>query len=397
MMTNAPYAGFRPVIALIGNRNAGKSALLNSLIGQEVSIVSNTLGTTTDAVNKVYELLPAGPVSFYDTAGLDDEGDLGQKRIEATKKVLERANVVLLVIGQVGITPKLEKLMARLQNMGTPVIPVFNFADVKPVDKKLLEEYDAINVSAKTGEGIEQLKNRMIALLMQKEPEKTLLDGLIQPNDTFVLVTPIDMAAPKGRLIMPQVQTLREVVDAKAFALITEETGLATALKKLVNPPKLVITDSQVVKKVVETLPAELPLTTFSMLFARLKGNFAEMLKGAEAIKNLPDKANVLIAEGCSHHISCDDIGRVKIPALLKKYTGKELNFEFVSGNDFPEDVTPYHIVIHCGGCVLTQKTVQNRVNRCQQQHVAITNYGMVISLTQGVLERTSAPLIKNA
>ncbi len=396
-MTNTPHAGFRPVIALIGNRNAGKSALLNSLIGQEVSIVSDTLGTTTDAVNKVYELLPAGPVSFYDTAGLDDEGDLGQKRIEATKKVLERANVVLLVIGQAGITPKLEKLMARLQNMGTPVIPVFNFADVKPVDKKLLEEYDAINVSAKTGEGIEQLKNRMIALLMQKEPEKTLLDGLIQPNDTFVLVTPIDMAAPKGRLIMPQVQTLREVVDAKAFALITEETGLATALKKLVNPPKLVITDSQVVKKVVETLPAELPLTTFSMLFARLKGNFAEMLKGAETIKNLPDNANVLIAEGCSHHISCDDIGRVKIPALLKKYTGKELNFEFVSGNDFPEDVTPYHIVIHCGGCVLTQKTVQNRVNRCQQQHVAITNYGMVISLTQGVLERTSAPLIKNA
>ncbi|MCM1324250.1 MAG: [FeFe] hydrogenase H-cluster maturation GTPase HydF [Acetobacter sp.] len=392
-----PHSGMRTTVAIVGNRNAGKSTLLNRITGQEVSIVSETLGTTTDAVIKTYELIPAGPISFYDTAGLDDEGELGRLRVRASEKILNRADMVLVVIGKDGITPDIDRRLKEFEQKEIPFIPVFNYADLSEptgYDKIIMEKYQGVTVSAKTGIGIDALKSRIAALLTPETSPKPLLDGLIQTGDIVILVTPIDTAAPKGRLIMPQTQTLREVLDMNALALTVQTSELPAALAALKTPPALVITDSQAIKEVAALTPKEIKLTTFSMLLAKNKGDFKKMLAGAYAIDELKDGDKILIAEGCSHRQTCDDIGRVKIPNLLQKHTGKQLSFAFTAGNDFPDNLTDYALVIHCGGCVLTRPEIRRRLNECTRQEVKVTNYGMLISHCQGVLPRTASPLL---
>ena len=398
MTIQMPHAGLRPVIAIIGKRNAGKSSLLNSITGQEVSIISDTLGTTTDAVHKAYELIPVGPVSFYDTAGIDDEGNLGQLRIKATQKIINRAELIIYVIGKDGIDTLDEKTFQEIKASDKPFIPVFNYADIIPLNHRnntIKMLYNGISVSAKTGLGIEELKQRIIEVLSPKLKEKPLISDVISPKDTVILVTPIDTAAPKGRLIMPEVQVMREALDHHAVVLTVQPEELSQALTTMQSqPPALVVTDSQVVKTVADIVPKNIPLTTFSMVLARAKWDFMPMLEGAKAIKNLQDNDKILIAEACSHRKTCDDIGRVKIPNMLKQYTQKNLQFDFYNGQDFPEHLTDYALVIHCGGCLLNQAEATHRIKKCQSQGVSITNYGMAISIAQGVLDRVSSPLI---
>ena len=384
-------AGLRKVISIIGNRNAGKSSLLNALLEQDVSIVSSEKGTTTDAVLKNYELIPVGPVSFYDTAGIDDVGELGDKRVKATQKAIKKSDLIIFVVGKEGLTAGIANMMRSYQLSGISFIPVFNFADEIELDnyhRGVMHMYDGIAVSAKTGVGIEDLRQKIIEKISQLEKDPKLVIDLIKPHDIVVLVTPIDEASPKGRMILPQVQVLRELLDGDAVVLVTKETELKDTLLALKNKPQLVITDSQAVKEVVALVPDDVNLTTFSMLFARAKGNFKQMLDGASVLNELPENSRILIAEGCSHHITCNDIGRVKIPNLIKNRAGKEFVFEFLSGSDFPEDLSGYDLVIHCGGCMLNRKEVQERMRQCAMQGVAVTNYGMVISWAQGVFDR---------
>ena len=397
MTTNTTPSGLRPVIAFIGYRNAGKSSLLNCMVNQEISIVSEELGTTTDAVMKAYELIPAGPVTFYDTAGLDDVGTLGEKRVKATEKIIKRADIIVYVIGKEGLDGVIEEKLRQMNIDGTKFIPVFNFADCTQLDKynqAILQLYHGIRVSAKTKEGIEELKNRLVEILTKDKQPDPLVADLVEPKDVVVLVTPIDLAAPKGRLILPQVQVIRELLDSNTIVMTTKVSELETTLGSLKKHPKLVITDSQAVKEVSAIVPSSIPLTTFSMLFARAKGNFEQMYHAVNSVQYLEDNSKILIAEGCSHHLTCDDIGRVKIPMLLQKYTGKKLNIEFVSGIDFPEDLSDYALVIHCGGCMLNQAEITRRLNECRKKNIPITNYGMLISLTQGVLTRVAEPLL---
>lgn len=384
-------AGLRKVISIVGNRNAGKSSLLNALLEQDVSIVSSEKGTTTDAVLKNYELIPVGPVSFYDTAGIDDVGELGDKRVKATQKAIKKSDLIIFVVGKEGLTAGIANMMRSYQLSGISFIPVFNFADEIELDnyhRGVMHMYDGIAVSAKTGVGIEDLRQKIIEKISQLEKDPKLVIDLIKPHDIVVLVTPIDEASPKGRMILPQVQVLRELLDGDAVVLVTKETELKDTLLALKNKPQLVITDSQAVKEVVALVPDDVNLTTFSMLFARAKGNFKQMLDGANVLNELPENSRILIAEGCSHHITCNDIGRVKIPNLIKNRAGKEFVFEFLSGSDFPEDLSGYDLVIHCGGCMLNRKEVQERMRQCAMQGVAVTNYGMVISWAQGVFDR---------
>jgi len=382
------YAGLRLSVAIVGRRNAGKSSLLNALVGQKTSIVSSTPGTTADAVCKAYELIGVGPVSLYDTAGLDDEGDLGALRVNAAKKIINRADLVLLVVGQNGIDDFICSLKEELQAKKIPFIIVFNFADLRSLndkDKSFANGYNALMVSAATGEGIEALQDKMMEVLAPLNEEPPLVCDLIAPKETVMLVTPIDLAAPKGRLIMPQVQVLREILDSGALALVVKEDAISDMLSQLKVPPSLVITDSQVVEKVASLLPKGVRLTTFSILFARYKGDLAVLSEGAAMLDNLQDGDKVLIAEGCSHRVTCDDIGRVKIPKLLAKYTKKQLIIDFASGFDFPDNLNDYKLVIHCGGCVLTRRLMLHRINECVRTGVKITNYGVAISKMRGV------------
>lgn len=397
MPGNTSSVNYRPLIAIIGNCNSGKSSLMNALTGQNLSIVSEKSGTTTDAVSKIYELIPFGPVTFYDTAGLDDTSELGKQRIQATHRVIARADLILYVIGDENLTLETEQKLQQFSANSTNFIPVFNFADKYKPDthtQKMITYYHGIQTSATTGLGLNELKKSIIEHLKKLKKTPDLLQNLLKPKDTVILVTPIDLAAPAGRLILPQVQTIREALDNDAIILTVKVAELNQALTLLKNPPALVICDSQAVKAVNDIVPNEIPLITFSMLFARAKGNFELMLKSTEVIKTLQDNDKILIAEGCSHHITCDDIGRVKIPALLQKFTGKNLQIEFVSGLDFPDVLDEYKLIIHCGGCMLNQKEISRRIEKAKQQNIPITNYGMVISLTQGVIKRTSAPLL---
>lgn len=389
-----PHAGMRLVVALVGKRNAGKSSLINALTGQEVAIVSDEKGTTTDAVVKAYELIPVGPISLYDTAGFDDDGKLGALRVKATLKVLMRSDLALLVIGKEGISSEDTKMIAELSDKHIPFIPVFNFGnerELTPADEAVKNKFGGVLVSAKSGYGIQELKEKMIEVLQPLAKEETMLGGLIKPRDVVLLVTPIDLAAPKGRLIMPQVQLLREVLDADAEAIVVKENDIEDMLSKLVVPPALVVTDSQVVHKVANVLPLSVPLTTFSTLLAHCKGDFKLLLDGVAHIDKLKDGDKVLIAEGCSHRTTCDDIGRIKLPAWLQKYTGKKLAFDFMAGGDFAEDLTEYALVIHCGGCVLNRMEIKRRLNECARRGVKVTNYGIAISKLQGVLDRVIA------
>lgn len=393
----APRA-LRCIMALIGRRNAGKSSLINALTGQEVAIVSAQPGTTTDAVAKPYELLPLGPVTFFDTAGLDDDGELGELRIKATRRVLYKSDMALIVVSEQGLDNHDKQIIAEVQKLGIPFILVFNKSDLAAVsatDRDYCQSRHLkwISVSAATGQNIEQLKQRLIELAPSEFREDPLLVGdLISPGDTVMMVVPIDLSAPKGRLILPQVQVLREILDCNAVAVVTKESKLAASLSGLKQPPALVITDSQVVLKVAATVPSEIKMTTFSTLFARYKGDIDILSRGAAAIDRLQPGDRVLIAEACSHHTLADDIGKVKIPRWLQQYCGGELQFEFCAGGDFPDDLEKFALVVHCGACMLNRTEMIRRLRECERRGVAVTNYGIAISKTQGVLERIMAP-----
>ncbi len=396
-MAKAPR-GERLIISLIGKRNAGKSSLINAIVGQEIAIVSDIAGTTTDPVAKHYELLPLGPVTFYDTAGIDDKGELGEKRIKATKKVLLKSDLALIVIDEQGIDERTEKIIYEIKELKIPYILVFNKSDIKEPDEKDIHLADKIGanhicVSAKTGKNIDDLKNLMIKLAPSYlKEERVLVGDLIRGGDIVVLVVPIDLAAPKGRLILPQVQTIREILDNDATAVVVKERELEDTLRNLKKKPALVITDSQAILKVSADVPNDIKLTTFSILFSRYKGELSEFVRGAKKIDELKDGDNILISEACSHHVQSDDIGRVKIPRWLLQYTGKELNIDVVSGSDFPDDLEKYSLIIHCGACMLNRMEMMRRLNESLRRNVPITNYGIAISKLQGVLERVLEP-----
>ena len=391
MSLNATPSGERVHIAFFGRRNAGKSSLVNAFTGQDLAIVSDVKGTTTDPVSKAMELLPLGPVQIIDTPGLDDEGELGTLRVQRTKLVLRKTDLAILVAdatAPLGETEQALLDLCRARNI--PWILVRSKAD-------LLEAIpeagaDTIYVSAKTGYHIHELKELAARLALGTENRRPLVSDLLQPGDTAVLVVPIDKAAPKGRLILPQQQVIRDALEAGAAALVCRETELNAALQGLNAPPKLVVTDSQVFGKVAQIVPQSVPLTSFSILMARYKGDLALTVAGAAAVRNLKDGDRVLIAEGCTHHRQCEDIGTVKIPRWLAESTGKTLQYDFCSGVEFPEDLTPYALVVHCGGCTLNPKEMAARQRLAVDQAVPITNYGVLIAAVHGILPRTLQP-----
>lgn len=397
-MSNKAPRGVRLVIALAGRRNAGKSSLINAMTGQNIAIVSDHPGTTTDPVAKQYELLPLGPVTFYDTAGLDDEGELGELRIKATRKILWRSDVAVVVISEHGITDYEKKIIDEIRELDIPFIVVFNKSDLREPSAEDItysteNKLRYLTTSAKESVGTDAVKEAIIDIAPPEMKHDPVLAGdLINEGDWVVCVVPIDLAAPKGRLILPQVQVLREILDCDAVGITVKEREIDEALSNLHRKPALVITDSQVVMSVAGDVPDNIPLTTFSTLFARYKGDLEKLVEGAEAIDNLKDGDTVLMGEACSHHAAADDIGRVKIPRWLTQYTGKDLNFEFYSGHDFPEDLERFKIAIHCGACMLNRTEMVRRIKECNRRGVPVTNYGVAISKLQGVLERVLKP-----
>ena len=397
-MSSTPR-GERLIITLLGNRNSGKSSLINALTNQEIAIVSEVPGTTTDPVAKRYELLPLGPVTFYDTAGLDDMGELGEKRIRAAYKVLFKTDMAIFVNDGSPFQENELKALQRLKEMKLPVLVIFNKSDLRKPHQNNIEfcqENDLawISVSAKTKENITLAKEKIIELAPSNlKEERPLVRDIVHSGDRVILVTPIDSSAPKGRLILPQVQVLRDLLDSGAVTTVVREFELNKALKALKSEPDLVITDSQVIQRVVNQLPPQVPLTTFSILFARYKGDLEALIKGCQKIDELKDGDRILIAEACSHHPQKDDIGRTKIPNWLKNYTQKDLNFDIAAGSDFPDNLEDYALIIHCGACMLNQKEMNNRIREAERRGVPITNYGLAISKLHGYFERTIAPL----
>lgn len=388
MGLNETPSANRVHIAFFGKRNSGKSSLVNAVTGQDISVVSDVKGTTTDPVYKAMELLPLGPVMIIDTPGMDDEGDLGALRVKKSRQVLNKTDVAVLVIDAVtGKTTEDEELIARFVERKLRYIVVYNKADL--LSKKPPEEDNTIFVSAKTGFNIIALKEKIAALATGEEPEQKIVGDLISPSDFVVLVVPIDKAAPKGRLILPQQQTIRDILDSGATAIVVREFELRQTLNNLGKKPKLVITDSQVFEQVSADTPKDIFLTSFSILFARYKGNLETAVRGVKALDYLQDGDTVLISEGCTHHRQCDDIGTVKLPRWINAYTHKNLNFEFTSGTQFPEDLSPYKLVVHCGGCMLNEREMKYRYTYASEQHVPITNYGILISYMQGILKRS--------
>ncbi len=391
MSMNQTPAGDRCHIGFFGRRNAGKSSVVNAVTGQNLSIVSDTKGTTTDPVYKTMELLPLGPVMIIDTPGYDDEGELGSLRVKKAWQALNKCDIAVLVIdGAEELGETEEKLLLRFQEKNIPYIIAYNKSDISP--KESLQENE-ICISTKTGQGIKSLKEKLAHLLKTDKEKKRIVGDLLKKGDFVVLVTPIDAAAPKGRLILPQQQTLRDILDANGYALVVKETELSGALKTFSTPPKMVITDSQVFDKVSKIVPEEISLTSFSILMARYKGYLLDAVRGVCAINALQDGDTILIAEGCTHHRQCNDIGTVKIPAWLKSYTGKKLNIETVSGTEFPEDLSRFDLIIHCGGCMLNEREVRYRMKCAKDAGVPVTNYGVLIAQMQGILKRSLAVL----
>lgn len=379
-------------IALFGKRNAGKSSLINALTGQQMALVSDVLGTTTDPVEKAMELLPLGPVVLIDTPGFDDEGELGQKRVERALQVLDKTDIALLVTDGSGLDATELAFLEKLQKKSVPTIVVCNKADL--LETLPTAKENEIFVSTQTGLGIEQLKQKLGALHVEKR-ERFLVADLLQKGDTVILVTPIDASAPKGRIILPQQQTLRDVLDAGCTALVCQPDRLQATLDNLKVSPKLVITDSQVFEDVAKILPSDLPLTSFSILFARYKGDLETLVQGAKALETLQDGDRVLISEGCTHHRQCGDIGSQKIPAWIRAFTGVEPRFEFTSGGVFPSDIKDYRLIVHCGGCMLTETQMQSRLQAARAAGVPMVNYGVAIAHMKGILARSLQPLNK--
>ena len=389
-------------IALFGNRNSGKSSLINALTNQPLAIVSPSKGTTTDPVYKSIEILPLGPCVLIDTAGLDDEGELGKLRIAKSLDVLDKCDIALMVIdGETGVTGHDIELAANIRGKKRPLAVLLNKIDkIADADSAVKTATDrlglpVIPVSAASGRGLAEVKNALPALLPDTGDDAQILDGIVNTGDIAVLVCPIDSAAPKGRLILPQQQVIRELCDAQCGALVCQTGELAAMLGKLAAPPRIVITDSQAFKEVSAIVPSSIPLTSFSILFARYKGNLEQLTAGAAALKTLRDGDRVLISEGCTHHRQCDDIGTVKIPRWLKQLTGKELVLEYSSGAGFPEDLSRYRLIIHCGGCMLTRRAMLARLEKAAKSGVPIVNYGIMIACVHGILERAAAPLKK--
>lgn len=391
MSMNDTPSGERVHIAFFGRRNAGKSSLVNAFTGQELAIVSEVKGTTTDPVYKSMELLPLGPVQIIDTPGIDDEGTLGEMRVKKTRQVLNRTDLAIVVADAAQPLQTADwELLGLIREKKIPYLIAWNKADllnaVPPVrDNELW-------VSARTGFHIHELKEAAARLAGQQEPKRPLVADLLQPGDLVVLVVPIDKAAPKGRLILPQQQTIRDILDAGACAVVCRDEELPQTLAKLAQPPRMVITDSQVFGKVAKMVPREVPLTSFSILMARYKGDLELTVQGAKALETLRTGDKVLLAEGCTHHRQCGDIGTVKLPAWIRKYTGTEPDFCFCSGRDFPDDLAEYKLVVHCGGCMLGQREMQYRQRAAVDQEIPITNYGILIAYLNGILPRTLEP-----
>ena len=389
MGLNDTPSGNRVHIGFFGRRNAGKSSVVNAVTGQALAVVSEVKGTTTDPVRKAMELLPLGPVMIIDTPGFDDEGELGALRVQKTRQVLNRTDIAVLVVdAQEGRRGSDEQLIRLFTEKEIPYLVVLNKADLLP-ELPVLRENE-LYVSAKTGFGIHELKERM-ARMRTDGPVRQLIGDLLAPNDLAVLVVPIDKAAPKGRLILPQQQTIRDLLDSGCAAAVVRETELEALLKTGIEP-KLVVTDSQVFGRVAELVPDGVPLTSFSILMARYKGFLEEAVRGVASVKALKDGDTVLIAEGCTHHRQCGDIGTVKIPGWLRQHTGKELKIATCSGTEFPEDLTPYALVIHCGGCMLNEREMRYRMKCAADQGVPITNFGTLIAHLHGILYRSLGP-----
>lgn len=387
MSLNETPSAERIHIGFFGLRNAGKSSLVNAVTGQELSVVSDVKGTTTDPVFKSMELLPLGPVMIIDTPGFDDTGSLGELRVKKTKQILNKTDIAVLAVdSSAGLSDIDNELIAMFGAKNLPYIIAYNKSDIAPRNDCGENE---ISVSAATGFNIYELKEKIGAMAKSDAPSRRIVGDLINPNDIVVLVTPVDAAAPKGRLILPQQQTIRDILDSDAAAVVTKELQLEETLKKLGTKPAMVITDSQVFGIVNKIVPKDIPLTSFSVLMARYKGFLDEAVKGAYAIDSLKDGDTVLISEGCTHHRQCGDIGSVKLPALLKKRTGAKLDIRLSSGHEFPEDLSPYKLIIHCGGCMLNEREIAFRRKCAADYGVPFTNYGTALAYMNGILART--------
>ncbi len=392
MSLNDTVSAERLHIGFFGLRNAGKSSIVNAVTGQELSLVSNVKGTTTDPVKKAMELLPLGPVVIVDTPGIDDDGELGLMRVKKTKQVLNYIDIAVLVVdATLGLQDFDREMLTLFDKKKIPFVVAYNKSDLFTENAVLND--NTILVSAKNGENINELKEKIASVVKIRNDNKRVVGDLLKSGDVVVLVTPIDSAAPKGRLILPQQMTIRDILDAGAIPVVTRETELQATLNILKEKPRIVITDSQAFGLVSKIVGEDIPLTSFSILMARYKGSLESAVNGAEKMKSLNDGDTILISEGCTHHRQCGDIGTIKLPKWLKEYSGKELNFKFTSGKDFSEDLSDVALVIHCGGCMLTEREMQYRRRFCEENNVPITNYGTAIAQINGILERSLQPI----
>lgn len=400
MQMNQTPSAERVHIGFFGRRNAGKSSVLNAVTSQNLAVVSDVKGTTTDPVQKAMELLPLGPVVVIDTPGIDDEGDLGALRVKKSYQVLNKVDAAVLIVdGTIGLCPEDLAFIEHIQKKQIPYAVAFNKSDLPTAsslskDTAYLKERNipVLTVSADKNTGITELKETIASLAKTEESKLKIVADLISPSDFVVLVVPIDTAAPKGRLILPQQQTIRDILEADATAIVVKEYELKNTLEHLGKKPRLVITDSQVFAKVSADTPKDIPLTSFSILFARYKGSLTTVVEGVTALNSIKDGDKILISEGCSHHRQCDDIGSVKLPRWIRQYTDAEPEFVFSSGTEFPEDLSAYKMIIHCGGCMLNEREMKYRLACAKEQNIPITNYGIAIAYMQGILKRSLEP-----
>ena len=410
MAMNQTPASERVHISFFGRRNAGKSSIINAVTGQSLAIVSDVKGTTTDPVYKTMELLPLGPVMLIDTPGIDDEGELGKLRIQKTLQVLNKTDIAVLITDSTeGLSDTEDALISRFQAKNIPFLLVYNKIDLNrnapgdaavsdTPDSSLSPDMPSIYVSAKEGTNIHELKERIASLAPKEKKEKPLVSDILKPLDLVLLVIPIDKASPKGRLILPQQQTIRDILSCGATALTVRDTEFPQMLSGLLEKgiaPRLVITDSQVFPFVAKHTPAHIMLTSFSILFARYKGNLQTLVQGASAVDSLEPEDKILICEGCTHHRQCNDIGSVKLPGWIQEYTGKTLDFSFTSGTDFPQELSPYKMIVHCGGCMLNEREMKYRIACANNREIPITNYGTLIAQIKGILKRSLEPFSK--
>ena len=400
MQMNQTPSSERVHIGFFGRRNAGKSSVLNAVTGQDLAVVSDVKGTTTDPVQKSMELLPLGPVVVIDTPGIDDEGELGALRVKKSYQVLNKSDAAVLVVdASLGLCEEDFAFIEHIQKKQIPYAVAFNKSDLAPSaslakDLQYLKEHqiDFVSVSTADLSGIDTLKEKIATLAKTEDTKLRIVADLIHPSDFVVLVVPIDKAAPKGRLILPQQQTIRDILEADATAIVVKEYELRDTLAHLGKKPRLVITDSQVFAKVSADTPADIMLTSFSILFARYKGNLPALIKGVTALEQIEDGDKILVSEGCTHHRQCDDIGSVKLPRWIRQYTGKEPEFVFSSGTEFPADLSPYKVIVHCGGCMLNEREMKYRLACAKDQNIPMTNYGILIAYIQGILKRSVEP-----